>query len=237
MNYHILPAGITSETVLLEIRANNNNPATGLAFNTAGIVCRYTRPGETPVNITLANQTVTGAYVSGGFKEIDSVNSPGLYRFDVPDAAIALGKDQVMVSFHGFSASSTAYFMFQLGNIVAQSVLSTAPYKLLSDQTNCNDTLDVFVGTNLVVNVQTVDANNAPIAIQNRTCSVKVYNLSNTLVATYTPTIQFDANGELSFTLTSAVTGTAGLYNAYVQRVGVTDTVSYGPLAIKVKSL
>lgn len=237
MNYHIMPAGSTSEIVLLEIRANNGNPATGLAFNTAGLVVRYSRPGETPVPITLVNQTVTGAYVSGGFKEIDATNSPGLYRFDIPDAAIASGKDQAMISFHGFSASSTAIFMFQLGNIVAQSVLSTAPYKLLSDQTNCNDTLDVFVGTNLIVNVQTVDANNAPIAIQNRTCSVKVYNLSNTLVATYTPSIQFDANGELSFSLTSTVTGTAGLYNAYVQVVGVSDTVSYGPLAIKVKSL
>lgn len=237
MNYHIIPAGSTSEIVLLEIRANNGNPATGLAFNTAGLVVRYSRPGETPVAITLANQTVTGAYVSGGFKEIDGTNSPGLYRFDVPDAAIASGKDQVMISFHGYSTSSTAIFMFQIGNIVAQSVLSTAPYKLLSDQTNCNDTLDVFVGTNLVVNVQTVDANNAPIAIQNRVCTVKVYNLSNTLVATYTPTIQYDANGELSFSLTSTVTGTAGLYNAYVQVVGVSDTVSYGPLAIKVKSL
>lgn len=237
MNYHIIPAGSTSEIVLLEIRANNGNPATGLAFNTAGLVVRYSRPGETPVAITLANQTVTGAYVSGGFKEIDGTNSPGLYRFDIPDAAIASGKDQVMISFHGYSASSTAIFMFQIGNIVAQSVLSTAPYKLLSDQTNCNDTLDVFVGTNLVVNVQTVDANNAPIAIQNRVCTVKVYNLSNTLVATYTPTIQYDANGELSFSLTSTVTGTAGLYNAYVQVVGVSDTVSYGPLAIKVKSL
>jgi hypothetical protein len=232
-----MPAGSTSEIVLLEIRANNGNPATGLAFNTAGLVVRYSRPGETPVAITLVNQTVTGAYLSGGFKEIDATNSPGLYRFDVPDAAIASGKDQVMLSFHGFSASSTAYFSFQLGGIVSQAVLSTAPYKLLSDQTNCNDTLDVFVGTNLVINVQTVDANNAPIAIQNRTCTVKVYNLSNTLVATYSPTIQFDANGELSFTLTSSVTGTAGTYNAYVQRVGVTDTVSYGPLAIKVKSL
>lgn len=237
MNYHIIPAGATSESVLLEIRQNNNNPATGLAYNTAGLIVRYTRPGSNPVAITLANQTVTGAWISGGFKEVDATNTPGLYRFDVPDAAIASGVDQCMISFHGFSASSSAYFSFQLGGIVSQSVLSTAPYKLLSDQVNCNDTLDVFVGTNLVVNVQTVDANNAPIAINNRTCTVKVYNLSNTLVATYTPTIQYDANGELSFTLTSAVTGTAGLYNAYVQRVGVSDTVSYGPLAIKVRSL
>jgi hypothetical protein len=237
MQYHIMSAGSTSETILLEVRTNANAPVTGLAFNTAGLIARYTRISEVPVAITLANQTVTGAYVSGGFKEIDATNTPGLYRFDIPDAALAVGKDQVVISLHGYGSSSTAFYTIQLGNIVSQSVLSTAPYKLLSDQTNCNDTLDVFVGTNLVVNVQTVDANNAPIAIQNRTCSVKVYNLSNTLVATYTPTIQFDANGELSFSLTSTVTGTAGLYNAYVQVVGAGDTVSYGPLAIKVKSL
>lgn len=237
MQYHIMSAGSTSETILLEVRSNAGVPQTGLVFNTAGLIARYTRVAEAPVAITLVTQTVTGAYVSGGFKEIDATNTPGLYRFDIPDGALAVGKDQVVISLHGYASSSTSFYTIQLGNVVSQSVLSTTPYKLLSDQTNCNDTLDVFVGTNLVVNVQTVDANNAPIAIQNRTCSVKVYNLSNTLVATYTPTIQFDANGELSFSLSSTVTGTAGLYNAYVQVVGVSDTVSYGPLAIKVKSL
>jgi hypothetical protein len=237
MNYHIIPAGSTSEIVLLEIRANNNNPATGLAFNTAGLVCRYTRPGEVPVAITLANQTVTGAYVSGGFKEIDSVNSPGLYRFDVPDAAIASGKDSVMVSFHGFSASSTAYYMFQLGNIVAQAQIATPVYSLKSDQATCDEKLDVFVGSALTVNLQTVDANSAPVAISNRTCTVRVYDLANNLVASYTPAIQYDSNGELSFNLTSAVTATAGTYNIYVNRVGVSDVVNFGPLQLKVKPL
>jgi len=237
MQYHIMAGGSTSESILLDVRTNSNTPVTGLVFNTAGLIAKYARIGEASVTIPLVNQTVTGTYVSGGFKEIDVSSMPGLYRLDVPDAALVVGKDQVVISLHGYSGGSTSLYTIQLGNIVSQSVLSTAPYKLLSDQTNCNDTLDVFVGTNLVVNTQTVDANNAPLAIQGRTCSVKVYNLSNTLVATYTPIIQFDANGELSFTLTSTVTGTAGLYNAYVQVVGVSDTVSYGPLAIKVKSL
>jgi len=237
MQYHFIPAGSVSETILLEIRANNNNPATGLAFNTAGLIVRYTRPGEAPVAITLANQTVTGAYVSGGFKEIDATNTPGLYRFDVPDAALALGKDQCMISFHGYSASSSSYFNFQLGGVVAQAQIATPVYSLKSDQATCDEKLDVFVGSALTVNLQTVDANDAPVAIGNRTCTVRVYDLANTLVASYTPTIQYDANGELSFDLSSTVTNTAGTYNIYVYRVGATDTVSFGPLQLKVKPL
>jgi len=237
MNYHIIPAGSTSETVLLEIRANNNNPVTGLAWNTAGLAVRYTRPGAAPVAITLATQTVTGAYVSGGFVEIDSTNCPGLYRFDIPNAALAIGADQVMISFHGFSASSTAYFFMQLGGIVSQNQIATPAYKLLSDQVVNDEKLDVYVGSALTVNIQTVDAFNAPIAIGGRTCTVRVYDVANTLITTYTPTIQFDANGELSFNLTSSVTATAGTYNVYVNRVGVSDTVSFGPLQLKVKAL
>jgi len=118
MQYHIMPAGSTSESILLDVRANNGTPQTGLAFNTAGLVARYTRPGQAPVAITLANQTVTGAYVSGGFKEIDSVNCPGLYRFDIPDGALAIGSDQVVISLHGFGSSSTAIKLIVMINLI-----------------------------------------------------------------------------------------------------------------------
>ena len=232
-----MPAGSTSETVLLEIRQNNNNPATGLAYNTAGLIARYTRPGEAPVAITLANQTVTGAYVSGGFKEIDATNTPGLYRFDVPDAAIASGKDQVMISFHGFSASSSAYFSFQLGGIVSEATIATASYKLKSDQTTCDDKLDLYVGNTLTINLQLVDANLVPVAIGTSTCTVKVYDLSGNFVTNYTPTVQFNSNGEISFDISTAVTSVAGTYNIYVSKVGASNTISFGPLQLRVRSL
>lgn len=236
MNYHIMQSGSTSETVLLEIRANNNNPVTGLTFSTAGLIVRYTRPGSVPVAITLVTQTPTGSWVSGGFCEVDATNCPGLYRFDIPNAALAVGVDQVMVSFHGYSASSSAYFSFQLGNIV-DNAICTPPYKIISDQVSIDEKLDVFVGSALTVNLQTVDANNAPVAIGTATCTVRVYNSANVLVTTYTPTIQFNSNGELSFNLNSTVTATAGTYNIYVYRVGASDTISFGPLQLKVKAL
>lgn len=237
MDFHYMPAGSTSETILFEIRANNNNPATGLAYNTAGLIVRYTRPGEAPVPITLANQTVTGAYVSGGFKEVDATNTPGLYRFDIPDAALAVGKDQCVISFHGYSASSSAYFGFQLGNVV-ENHIATAPYQLISDQSNLDAKLDVYKGSVLDVNVQMVDANVAPIPIGVSLVSIKVYDIANTLVATYTPTIQYNANGEVSFQLDATVTANAGTYNIYaVRTTGVSDVVSFGPLQLLVKSL
>jgi hypothetical protein len=237
MNYHILPAGTTSETVLLEIRANNNNPATGLAFNTAGLVCRYTRPGEAPVAITLANQTVTGAYLSGGFKEVDATNTPGLYRLDIPDAALAVGKDQVMISFHGYSASSTSFFMYQLGGIVTEGNIATASYKLKSDQTTCDDKLDLYVGNTITINLQLVDANLVPVAVGTSTCLVRVYDISGNFVTNYTPTVQYNANGEISFVISTAVTSVAGAYNIYVSRTGASDTISFGPLQLRVRSL
>ena len=41
--------------------------------------------------IPLVSQTVTGAYASGGFCEIDAANMPGLYRLDVPNAIFTTG--------------------------------------------------------------------------------------------------------------------------------------------------
>ncbi len=66
------------------------DPLTGLAYNTSGLTAYY-RLGATGTltSITLATQTVTGAYSSGGFVEIDSTHAPGGYRFDIPNACIA----------------------------------------------------------------------------------------------------------------------------------------------------
>lgn len=232
-----MPAGSTSESIILEIRNNSNVPQTGLVFNTAGLIVRYVRPGETPVAITLVNQTVTGAWVSGGFKEVDATNTPGLYRLDIPDAALVAGKDQVVISFHGYGGSSSSFFMFQLGNVV-ENHIATAPYQLISDQSNLDAKLDVYKNTVLDVNVQMVDANNAPVPVGVSSVSIKVYDIANTLVATYSPTIQYNANGEASFQLDATVTANAGTYNIYaVRTTGVSDVVSFGPLQLLVKSL
>lgn len=74
---------------------------TGLVFNSASLVAYYVRPLAAAVAITLATQTVTGAFSSGGFVEVDATNMPGVYRFDVPDLALATGVNSVVVMLKG----------------------------------------------------------------------------------------------------------------------------------------
>lgn len=236
MNYYIHPAGSTGESILVELRLNNNNPHTGLTYNTAGFYVTYCRPGSAAVPVTLVNQTVSGAWASGGFVEINSSLMPGMYRFDVPNAALAAGAEIVYVTFHGYGASATSTIAIQLSGYESEQIY-TAPYKIISDQQGADGVVQVLKGSVLGVNLQLVDDDGSPITIGSDTCTVNVYNLANTLVASYSPTINFAANGEISFNLSSIVTSNAAIYNIYVTKVGTSSTVQFGPLMLEVKPL
>jgi hypothetical protein len=68
---------------------------TGLAFDSAGISLKYARTLAAATTITPADlATLATAFSSGGFKEIGQ----GWYRLDIPNAALAVGVGQVVVS-------------------------------------------------------------------------------------------------------------------------------------------
>lgn len=85
-------AGMTSQTIDIFLRDSSSTTGqglSGLVYNSAGLVASY-RKGATGSRtaITLATQTVGGAYSSGGFVEIDATNMKGVYRLDIPNAAV-----------------------------------------------------------------------------------------------------------------------------------------------------
>lgn len=89
-----LKAGTTSKTVNIFMQDSSSTTGaglTGLVFNTSSLTAYYALQRAAATSITLATQTVTGAWSSGGFVEISSANMPGWYRFDIPDAALASG--------------------------------------------------------------------------------------------------------------------------------------------------
>jgi len=96
--------GSTSQALYVFIRDSSVTTGaglTGLAFNTGSLVASYVRPLAARTAITLATQTTTGAFSSGGFVEVDATNMPGVYRFDIPDAAIATGVRSVVAMLKG----------------------------------------------------------------------------------------------------------------------------------------
>lgn len=83
------------------VNSTTGQPLTGLAHNTAGLVMHYARIGDTTATaVTLANCTL-GTYTSGGFKEFDATNMPGLYEVHYPAAMIASGSRKVHAVLRG----------------------------------------------------------------------------------------------------------------------------------------
>lgn len=99
---------------------------TGLVFNSASLVASYVRPGAARTAITLVTQTVTGAYSSGGFVEVDATNTPGLYRLDVPDAALASGVNAVVVMLKGATNMAPCVFEIELTAVDNQDAVRMA---------------------------------------------------------------------------------------------------------------
>lgn len=91
----LLNAGTTSyytRIYLEDSSSSTNAPLTGLTYASSGLKFTYIRDDQTTVTVVTPVTATVGTFTSGGFKEIDAVNFPGLYEIGVPDAALASGK-------------------------------------------------------------------------------------------------------------------------------------------------
>lgn len=107
-----------SQTVYLEILDSTSTTGarkTGLVFNTASLTAYYVRSASSAVAITLATLAAANtAWSSGGFKEVDATNMPGVYRLDVPDAAFASGAESVVITVRGATGMAQVSLEVQL---------------------------------------------------------------------------------------------------------------------------
>ena len=88
--------------------------ATGISYNSTGLTAYYIRQNSSPVAIGLTSNTPSGSWVSGGFSEISSSYTPGLYRLDLPDAVSYSGVDNVTVVLRGATGTNGVYANCQL---------------------------------------------------------------------------------------------------------------------------
>lgn len=95
MLHHPIKAGSTDQSVYLRIvDSTDGTPETGVVYNTSGIDLWYRRVGAVKTSITEATlSALTDAHSDGGFLHVGD----GLYRLDLPDAAVAAGATSVLV--------------------------------------------------------------------------------------------------------------------------------------------
>ena len=117
----ILKKGATSNSVLVFIQDSSSLVGaglTGLVYNSGSLTAYYCRPGAAAAAITLATLVaVTSAWSSGGFKEIDATNMPGVYRLDIPDAVLAAGADSAVVMLKGATNMAPLLLEIQLSSV------------------------------------------------------------------------------------------------------------------------
>jgi hypothetical protein len=173
------PQYIASDSVV-NIRQNTtsrtefiNLNSVGYRFNTATLVASYIKLGGTRTSIPLVNQTVTGAWVSGGFVEIDPVNMPGLYRFDVPDTVFLSSASAIQIINTANSDKATITYKFtqeykiDLTQAVPQinvpntvgDALNAARAGTFGGMTIGNKELNYYSPTNAIIKTFTVDSN------------------------------------------------------------------------------
>lgn len=124
----IVTKGATSVSVNVFIRDTSVTTGaglTGLAFNSGSLTAYYTRQNAAATAITLATQTATGAYSSGGFVAVDGTNMPGLYRLDIPDAVLATGVNTAYIMLKGATNMEPCVIEIELAAFDIQTALQS----------------------------------------------------------------------------------------------------------------
>jgi hypothetical protein len=211
--------------------------STGVTFQTPNLTCYYARNNGTSVNIPLVAGNAS-TWVSGSLYEVSAVTMPGVYKFDIPNAVIESGATTASIMLRGANAFNGAFVNINIEQPAQSAYLSTNGYKLLSEYAGSDGVLTVNKRTVTTVKCQITDTNGSAVAVGSSTMTVEVYSGTNVLLASYTPTVQYGGNGQLTFVLDTQITGTAGTYNAYaIRTAATTDRAVFGPLQIKVNEL
>lgn len=106
-------AGSTDVSLPVELRLSASSlEKTATAHS--DVTASYWRQGGSRTSITMVNLgAITDAHSDGGWEEVDATNMPGVYRFDVPDAAFSSGADWVIISLK-VATCFVESFMFSL---------------------------------------------------------------------------------------------------------------------------
>lgn len=94
---HTVQYDTTSRSVFVSASSSDGRPAKGLSTQSSGLRAAFSRSHSRPVEIELIAGELE-SWRSGGFIEVDAELLPGIYKLDIPDAVMAYGADEALVS-------------------------------------------------------------------------------------------------------------------------------------------
>jgi len=225
--------GSTSQSIELYLGA------TGLTASTAGLSARYNRTRTASVNIPLVARTIGQAWISGGFAEVDSVYMPGVYRLDLPDAALAVGADDVTVVVRGASGTNGAVMTVTLstGDNTGAGDVSGNILEITEDPQEVIN-ISAWTGDWHTYVMRLVDDNGTPYDTTNDTLSVTYTNVATGSAYSFgsgsaTITKQLNGQGIISL-LNPAAYPTAAVIRITIGAAIGSTVRRFGPLEVEV---
>lgn len=202
-------AGTTSQSLGVFIQDSSSTVGaglTGLVFNSGSLTAYYVFPGGNSNAITLATlAAANSSWATGGFKEIDSTNMKGWYRFDIPNAAIASGNGRsVCVHFQGATNMAPLPLEIELtgwdnqANITIDkgAALSAYSFPMYDSGTGLPRTGLTVTATRSLDGAAFASCTNSPAEVSNGLYKI---DLSTTDTAGRVITLRFTATGALDF--------------------------------------
>jgi len=225
--------GSTSQSIELYLGV------TGLTASTAGLSARYNRTRTASVNIPLVARTIGQAWISGGFAEVDSVYMPGVYRLDLPDAALAAAADDVTVVVRGASGTNGAVMTVTLstGDNTGAGDVSGNILEITEDPQEVTN-ISAWTGDWHTYVMRLVDDNGTPYDTTNDTLSVTYTNVATGSAYSFnsgsaTITKQLNGQGIISL-LNPAAYPTAAVIRITIGAAIGSTVRRFGPLEIEV---
>ena len=225
--------GSTSQSIELYLGV------TGLTASTAGLSARYNRTRTASVNIPLVARTIGQAWISGGFAEVDSVYMPGVYRLDLPDAALAAAADDVTVVVRGASGTNGAVMTVTLstGDNTGAGDVSGNILEITEDPQEVTN-ISAWTGDWHTYVMRLVDDNGTPYDTTNDTLSVTYTNVATGSAYSFnsgsaTITKQLNGQGIISL-LNPAAYPTAAVIRITIGAAIGSTVRRFGPLEVEV---
>ena len=224
-----ITAGSTSRSLYLYLGA------TGLTATTTGLQAYYTKEDAAPVSIPLVVQTTTGAWVSGGFAEVSAANQPGVYRLDIPNAAISAGYTQTVVTVRGASGTNGAVVVIQEPPILGSQV-RMGPFTVQADGVLTDERLKLFKGSIHSIDFKKVDQYGTGVDGTGTVVTANAYNSAGFLVDSYPCTAKYAEDGRYSFAIDATVTNVVGMYTINISRQIGSEINVFGRMKLEVLS-
>jgi hypothetical protein len=225
--------GSTSQSIELYLGV------TGLTASTAGLSARYNRTRTASVDIPLVARTIGQAYTAGGFAEVDTVYMPGVYRLDLPDAALAAAADDVTVVVRGASGTNGAVMTVTLstGDNTGAGDVSGNILEITEDPQEVTN-ISAWTGDWHTYVMRLVDDNGTPYDTTNDTLSVTYTNVATGSAYSFnsgsaTITKQLNGQGIISL-LNPAAYPTAAVIRITIGAAIGSTVRRFGPLEIEV---